>query len=502
MPESAIAYVKFLRGTPVAYKNLATKDEDTLYFISNPGDITGQLYIGDKLVSADTTPSEGVAQYLSDLRDVTTAGVQGNEVLAWSSEEQTWKPMSITELMDSAGDFTGATPTDDGTSGFVPAPKAGQQNYFLRGDGTWSPVSSAGSTETLAFEVTVKPEQTHLEAIAEAVGSTELQNGDIAIVKQEIGTETNKFAYTAYIYNETSWVPMDGNYSADNVYFDSDLIFTSSIGSVEIDETGLAILPAKGKSLKEILNSLFTEEKQPEILTEPSISLSVTKAGDYEVGTVVSGIQYTASFEDGSYSYGPEPTGSTISTWNITTSDGKSFTEATGALPDVTVTDDLELTISATANYTDANFAKTNLGNETEIQIKAGTASFRQISVVSGYRNIFYGTKTSNITETEITNEMIRSLTPTGKKLEKNESFVFEIPLGARSVVIAIPASVDNSISIIDCLDGSDLFTAGSFKVKTIPIEGANQASAVDYNVYYINFAFDNNIKNKYLVRI
>jgi len=34
-------------------------------------------------------------------------------------------------------DFTGATSTTDGTSGLVPAPLKGDQNKFLRGDGTW-----------------------------------------------------------------------------------------------------------------------------------------------------------------------------------------------------------------------------------------------------------------------------------------------------------------------------------------------------------------------------
>ena len=34
--------------------------------------------------------------------------------------------------------FTGATESSNGTSGFVPAPTIGQQNSFLKGDGTWS----------------------------------------------------------------------------------------------------------------------------------------------------------------------------------------------------------------------------------------------------------------------------------------------------------------------------------------------------------------------------
>lgn len=40
--------------------------------------------------------------------------------------------------------FRGATGTDGGTAGGVPAPEAGQDGFFLRGDGVWAAVSGAG----------------------------------------------------------------------------------------------------------------------------------------------------------------------------------------------------------------------------------------------------------------------------------------------------------------------------------------------------------------------
>lgn len=39
-------------------------------------------------------------------------------------------------------DFAGATSTEDGKPGTVPAPKAGEHGMFLRGDGTWSDVDN------------------------------------------------------------------------------------------------------------------------------------------------------------------------------------------------------------------------------------------------------------------------------------------------------------------------------------------------------------------------
>ena len=57
-------YVKFLRGTPSAYNNLAFKDSDTLYFVSEPNASTGQLDLGDRaIITGDVTESD-VANYL------------------------------------------------------------------------------------------------------------------------------------------------------------------------------------------------------------------------------------------------------------------------------------------------------------------------------------------------------------------------------------------------------------------------------------------------------
>lgn len=42
-------------------------------------------------------------------------------------------------------EFSGATSTAAGTAGFVPAPAKGQQGKYLKGDGTWADLPSAGT---------------------------------------------------------------------------------------------------------------------------------------------------------------------------------------------------------------------------------------------------------------------------------------------------------------------------------------------------------------------
>lgn len=125
-------YVKFLRGTPEAFKALATKENDTIYFIFKEEEEFGQLYIGDRLVS-DQTSSDSIVDTLAELTDVDVSVKSNNQVLAWDAVNSKWKPMSIPVAVA----MTGATLDMAGTEGLVPAPAAGDNIKFLRGDGTW-----------------------------------------------------------------------------------------------------------------------------------------------------------------------------------------------------------------------------------------------------------------------------------------------------------------------------------------------------------------------------
>ena len=48
----------------------------------------------------------------------------------------------------------GATAEADGTTGTVPVPKAGDQNKFLRGDGTWAESSGGNSSDNTPYTIT------------------------------------------------------------------------------------------------------------------------------------------------------------------------------------------------------------------------------------------------------------------------------------------------------------------------------------------------------------
>ena len=136
-------YVKFLRGTPSAYANLSPKDPDTLYYVYETNADHGVLYLGEKLISG----SLSAATSLADLTDVViSAGIVEGSLLIYDGDH--WVTRSLAEILEIiVGTMVGATANEDGESGTVPAPHAGDQGKYLRGDGTWAnPTAALEST--------------------------------------------------------------------------------------------------------------------------------------------------------------------------------------------------------------------------------------------------------------------------------------------------------------------------------------------------------------------
>ena len=141
-------YVKFIRGTETSWKNIpdAQKSSDTLYFISNTGSTAGKLYLGAKLISNGALSS---ATSLNQLNDVLIKeGITDQSILVYNIETETWESKSILEVLQVINEvFKGADAENDGIAGLVPAPKAGQQDWFLRGDGIWAnPLTEVSNT--------------------------------------------------------------------------------------------------------------------------------------------------------------------------------------------------------------------------------------------------------------------------------------------------------------------------------------------------------------------
>ncbi len=346
---------------------------------------------------------------------------------------------------------------------------------------------------TQVYEVIPTEGQSHVDAITAAVGENALVAGDIAIVKDVISGD--KYQYTAYVYNGSAWVAMDGNYNAENVYFDKDLVTTSAVGNITLTN-GQATIAATGKNLKQVFDTIFVKEKNPSV-TQPSVSVSLAGAGAKEVGTKVTP-SYTATFNAGKYEFGPA-TGCSITSWSVTdTNNAEPLNTAAGSFTEITVADDTNYKVTATGNFSEGVIPVTNVGNEYAAgKIAAGSKSATS-SAITGYRNSFYGTLTE---KGELTSDIIRSLGKSNKALTNGSTFGITIPVGAMRVVFAYPETLRDVSSVKD-VNGLNAEISGAFTKSTLSVEGLNNFQGINYKVYVTDFAEAVATANTYNVTI
>ena len=170
-------YVKFIRGTNAAWRNIpdSEKSSDTLYFISDTGSATGKLYLGAKLISNGELSS---ATSLADLNDVLISeGITDQSIIVYNASKGKWENQSLLDIFLAINEvFKGASAEGEGKAGLVPAPVAGQQNLFLRGDATWAdPVAGVmetiGEIQTQIQTLVGEDLNTSMRAIAQAEAS-------------------------------------------------------------------------------------------------------------------------------------------------------------------------------------------------------------------------------------------------------------------------------------------------------------------------------------------
>lgn len=283
--------------------------------------------------------------------------------------------------------------------------------------------------------------------------------------------------------------------TADDITFTSDLTITANVGVHVVGPSGSKTLPTTGKTLKQVMDMLFAEEKNPTI-SQPSVNITLTGAGAKEVGTMFTP-SYSASLNPGSYQFGPA-TGVTASSWNITDTNGGSKTTSSGSFAEFQVMDNTNYKITAVAQHTEGVVPNTNLGNPYEAGKITSGSKTKVSSTVTGYRNSFYGTLTN---KNELTSAVIRTLAKSNKSLANGAAFNITIPVGALRVVIAYPATLRALTSVLD-VNGLNAQIVSSFVESRINVEGLNSYQAIEYRVYTLDFANPNDTANTYKVTI
>lgn len=357
------------------------------------------------------------------------------------------------------------------------------KNEIRIGDGThtWKDLKIAGADQEAIQALIDKAEdkvsvllpdgnETDTEMLATVINPAQ---GDMAIVERAVATNAN--SYTAYVYDGKKWCAMDGNYSAENVYFDSDLTYTAPIGVMTVPSSGAGTISAAGKNVKEVLASILAEEKNP-VTTQPSASVTLKGGGTVEVGTHKN-VTYSASLSAGSYTYGP-PTGVVAGT--VTASfDGQTKTGATGAFDNVVATETPK-TLSVSITHNEGVVPKTNLGKDyTAGKIAAGTKTATASQTLVGVRHMFYGPMT---TDAELNSENIRKLKH--EEASRKTIGTFGAGEGAKKVVVAVPANMKVTKVLMPSAMNADATASFVKQAGSVQVEGAEGFTAATYNVW------------------
>ena len=322
----------------------------------------------------------------------------------------------------------------------------------------------------------VVPNEGESDAQALARVITTPKKGDMAVVVREFVSD--KHSYTAYIY-DTAWSAMDGNYSADNVYFDKDLTYTANIGVLTVPSSGSGTISASGKNVKDVLASILASEKNPSTVA-PAVTIGTqTNFGTFEIGTKKN-LVYGATLSAGSYTYGPA-TGITAKTWEATcTGVTGSKTTASGTFENV-VAEATAKTITVKATYDAGAIPVTNLGNQYPAgQIKAGSASKTSSSLV-GVRYMFWGPMTD--ASAELNSANIRALAH-NKATGTGALSTFGAGAGAKKVVVAVPAGRKITKALLTSAMNADITSVFVKQSSQSQVEGAENYTAAAYDVY------------------
>lgn len=470
-----------MRGTPAAFAALAQKDIDTLYFIAEPTALEGALYLGNKLIAGNGAPgvSGDLSELLSlnDLSDVivNSLDLADASFLIYDKTEGAWVNCSKEALV-----FAGSSSLSNGKAGLVPAPMVGEENKFLRGDGTWAdPIPAEAISNASVYQVTAEEGEDKVTAINRIVNGADLHKNDVAIVKVLIAND--KYEYTAFIYDGSTWAAMDGNYSAENVYFKSDFIFTENVGTVKIPETGSIEVEAAGLNVAEFFNKLFSATRDP-VITPVELQADLSNTNTvYEVGSKVTP-KYTSTFTPGDYEFGPD-TEVTVLSYSATDSFGNKTTGASGAMPEFTITDNTQYNIVVTANYTDGAKAFNNLQQVTDLQIKAGSIS-DATNFIRGYRYTFVGVDNSTgAIDSTVVRRLANSWNYNTRKTITVDAETIDNPT---RIIIAIPVNNARKGAFEVIMPESMNYncTADYVQQDNVMVEGANGATAVEYNVW------------------
>ena len=415
--------------------------------------------------------------------------------------------------------------------------------YFKIGDGdhNWNDLPYANkfeSTPTAAhYEAIAAEGQTDAEAIAAALlaASAFAKLDDVAVVKRLINGD--KYQHTAYVFNGTDWAAMDGNYNAENVYFDENIMITTAVGNISLSN-GSAEIPAAGKNLKQVFEALWTKENFNPTVSNPSIELTIDKtSAEGEVGTTFTAPTATVTAKTfGSFQFGAKDIDGKFYAANATSDVVFSSLKVGAAATAAAMTDDNSASISDVAansatkavsvggvagTFTDgaqtqkfsasathggsARKGVSNLGNLVNaagtaqagdfanagkgIAANAGTMAYNGTKsfTATGYRAWFMGMLDYVPTAEEIDSAFVRDLTNKGKVTTQTIEIKPGVA-GAKCVLVAVPSAAGSlTAAVLTSSMNTGILEDYTKNQKTVQVADASEAEGTEaaYTVYW-----------------
>ena len=334
-----------------------------------------------------------------------------------------------------------------------------------------------GSNNTI-LELVINKGEDHLAAIQNKLNGMTPTKNDIFIIKEPIANQ--EYSFTAYAYDGKNWIAFDGNYNANNVYFDKDFIFTKAIGTISIPSSGNTTVSAAGKNLYEFFSLLFAQEEYPPTPIT-NVTLKSSNIGSYEVGTNIN-INYNFDTNSGNYIYGPADNGVEWSQFSASFN-GETKTENSGTFKSIQVTDSTKLTITGSCKNSDGAIPYTNLGNEyPEAQIQEKIWNNLDKGTLTGYRAWFCGYKNGANAfpnPTALDSADIRGLGNSANgswkssmKVEQMQQMFFAAPKGKGYKPVVKDHSTTAPQTVLGPIE--------------VAVEGANHYDAITYEVWYV----------------
>lgn len=224
------------------------------------------------------------------------------------------------------------------------------------------------------------------------------------------------------------------------------------------------------------------------IETSPSFKITWENTGSFEAGTTKQ-ITYSITYTDGKYKY-PLPNGTImqcpINGYNVRLSDGQSRTTQTGTFTSITLTENTNITASATAKFGDSPvIPENNLGVLCPGSKQLGLEQQLTPASLKGYRmGCFYGTvKDIDFNPNNITSNIIRGLSGKTNKAYIRGNITMTVPSGATAILIACPSSKTGVTKILNTTVNADM-TSSFNKYNNIQVKGAGNDAGTTYNVW------------------